>query len=101
MILFEDGTKTSLTPDKVIFRKINDDDMIFEHRSEPPGNFVLELNKEIVATGGSLLHYNFPFADLYMEVKEEYRRKGFGSFIISKEIRKRMLSCRKGSCGAL
>jgi GNAT superfamily N-acetyltransferase len=87
VILFEDGMQTFLKPDKVIFRKITDDDISFEHKSEPPGDFVLEMNKEIVATGGFLLHYNFPFADLYMEVKEEYRRKGFGSFIIQ-EIRR-------------
>ncbi|HLY72263.1 MAG TPA: hypothetical protein VKR53_21170 [Puia sp.] len=87
VILFEDGSKTFLTSDKAIFRKITGDDVCFEHKSEPPGDFVLEFNEEIVATGGFLLHYNMPFADLYMEVKEPCRRKGFGSFIIQ-EIRK-------------
>jgi GNAT superfamily N-acetyltransferase len=86
-ILFEDGAQTFLTSDKVIFRKITDDDLSFEHKSEPPGDFVLEFNKEIAATGGFFLHYNMPFADLYMEVKEEYRKKGFGSFLIQ-EIRR-------------
>jgi hypothetical protein len=86
-ILYKEGAQTFLTSDKVIFRKLTDDDISFEHKSEPPGDFVLEMNKEIVATGGFLLHYNLPFADLYMEVKEQHRRKGFGSFIIQ-EIRK-------------
>jgi GNAT superfamily N-acetyltransferase len=86
-ILYKDGAQIFLTSDKVIFRKKTDDDISFEHKSEPPGDFVLEMNKEIVATGGFLLHYNLPFADLYMEVKEQHRRKGFGSFIIQ-EIRK-------------
>ena len=49
--------------------------------------YVLEFNNEVVATGGFLLHYNMPFADLYMEVREDCRRKGFGSFLIQ-EIKK-------------
>ena len=40
------------------------------------------MNNEVVATGGFLLHYNFPFADLYMEVRENDRRKGLGSYLI-------------------
>jgi GNAT superfamily N-acetyltransferase len=56
-------------------------------KAEPIGDYVLELDNEIVATGGFLLHYNMPFADLYMEVREDCRRKGFGSFLIQ-EIKK-------------
>jgi len=82
VILFEDNTQPFLTMDKAIFRKSDDNDIMFEHTSEPVGDYVLELNKEVIATGGFLLHYNMPFADLYMEVKEDYRRKGFGSFLI-------------------
>lgn len=62
-------------------------DTIFEHKAEPVGDYVLELNGEVVATGGFLLHYNMPFADLYMEVREDCRKKGFGSFLIQ-EIKK-------------
>jgi len=82
VILFEDGIKSSLSIENVILKKRNKNDIVFAHQTEPVGDFVLELNKEIVATGGFLLHYNIPFADLYMEVKEDHRRKGFGSFLI-------------------
>ena len=34
-----------------------------------------------------MLHYNLPFADLYMEVKEDCRRRGYGSFILQ-EVKK-------------
>jgi GNAT superfamily N-acetyltransferase len=37
---------------------------------------------EVVATGGFLLHYNKPLADLYMEVREDCRRRGLGSFLL-------------------
>lgn len=53
----------------------------------PEGDYVLEKEGKIAASGGFLLHYNFPFADLYMEVKEEFRGNGFGSFIVQ-EVKK-------------
>ena len=64
-----------------------DDDVIFEHKLEPEGDYVLERNKEVVATGGFLLHYNVPFADLYMEVRQDCRRQGLGSFLLQ-EVKK-------------
>jgi GNAT superfamily N-acetyltransferase len=82
VILFEDHISTSLKVDGVIFRRRKEEDVNFEHKSEPEGDFILEVDKEIVATGGFLLHYNRPFADLYMEVKEPFRRRGLGSLII-------------------
>jgi GNAT superfamily N-acetyltransferase len=87
VILFEENITTDLKLDKILFRKRNENDVVFEHKAEPIGEYVLEVNKEIVGTGGFLLHYNIPFADLYMEVKEDYRRKGFGSFLIQ-ELKK-------------
>ena len=82
VILFEEGFTSNLKADETQFRKRNESDTTFEHKAEPAGEYVLELNNEIVATGGFLLHYNFPFADLYMEVKDDHRTKGFGSFLI-------------------
>ena len=82
VILFAENTTTFLEHEKAIFRKRNNTDIAFEHTSEPVGDYVLELDKEIVATGGFLLHYNMPFADLYMEVKEINRKQGLGSFLI-------------------
>jgi len=86
-VLLQEDFTSSLSVENIIFRKRNDNDVVFEHKAEPVGDYVLELNKEVVATGGFLLHYNMPFADLYMEVREDCRRKGFGSFLIQ-EIKK-------------
>jgi RimJ/RimL family protein N-acetyltransferase len=61
--------------------------LLFEHRSEPPGDYVLEFQGQIVASGGFMLHYNLPFADLYMEVEERFWQRGFGSFLIQ-ELKK-------------
>jgi GNAT superfamily N-acetyltransferase len=87
VILFEDGFTSDIKIHTAIFRKRNDNDIVFEHTSEPVGDYVLEVNKEVVATGGFLLHYNKPFADLYMEVAKAHRKKGFGSFLIQ-EVKK-------------
>jgi GNAT superfamily N-acetyltransferase len=82
VVLLEDHQTTDIKIDNIIFRKRKGNDDVFDHKAEPIGDYVLERNQEIVATGGFLLHYNMPFADLYMEVKEEHRKKGLGSFLI-------------------
>jgi len=86
-VLLQEDFTSSIYINDVIFRKRSNNDIAFEHKAEPVGDYVLEFNKEVVATGGFLLHYNMPFADLYMEVKEDCRRKGFGSYLIQ-EIKK-------------
>lgn len=42
----------------------------------------LELDGETVATGGILFHYNPPYGDVYMDVAEAHRRRGFGSYLV-------------------
>src|SRR5439155_1727953 len=64
-----------------------DDDSIFEHTGEPAGDYVLDVGGEIVATAGFMLHYNMPFADLYMEVRKDRRGRGLGSCILQ-EVQK-------------
>lgn len=82
IVLFADHAVTAHAIPGIIFRRRTKNDMIFEHKIEPVGEYVLEWNGEIVATGGFMLHYNMPFADLYMEVKESFRKRGLGSFIL-------------------
>lgn len=94
VILFEDNFTSSIKIGTAIFRKRNANDVVFEHISEPVGDYVLEVNKEVVATGGFLLHYNKPFADLYMEVEQGHRKKGLGSFLIQEVKRQCYLAGR-------
>lgn len=80
--LFADHFTTAMKQAEVTFRPAKKDDKIFKHGVEPVGSHVLALGEEVVATGGFLLHYNLPFADLYMEVKKKYRKRGLGSYLI-------------------
>jgi GNAT superfamily N-acetyltransferase len=93
-VLFEDHCVTSLQLPGAYVRPKRADDRIFGHAAEPQGDYVVELDGEIVATGGFLLHYNHPFADLYMEVREDCRRRGVGSFLLQEVKRECYLSGR-------
>jgi GNAT superfamily N-acetyltransferase len=83
-ILFEDALTTSLSVTGAIFREANEADTgrIFEHKVEPVGEWLLESGGVIVATGGIATHYNPPYGDIFMEVDEGHRRRGYGSYLI-------------------
>jgi GNAT superfamily N-acetyltransferase len=82
VVLFEPHSVTEYGLPESRFRPRRADDRIFEHTVEPIGDYVLEVKGEIVATGGFMLHYNPPFADLYMEVRKDFRKRGYGTFIL-------------------
>ncbi len=81
-VLFGDHHRTTLTVPGAIVRPRRDDDAIFEHTSEPVGPVVVECAGAVVATAGALTHYNAPYADLYMEVRPDARRRGFGALAL-------------------
>jgi len=87
VVLFDDYVATEHIIPTAVFRRRKETDSVFEHKVEPIGEYVLELAGEVVATGGYMLHYNMPFADLYMEVKEDFQRQGLGSYLIQ-ELKK-------------
>lgn len=78
-ILFEDSFQTELSIPDTLFRRNTGD-------SEGP-EYVLEQAGRIVASGGFVKNYNFPYIDMYYEVKEEYRKRGFGS-LITQELKR-------------
>jgi len=84
VVLFEDHTFTEHVIPGALVRPRHADDQVFEHTTEPVGDYVVELSGEVVASGGFFLHYNRPFADLYMEVREDCRRQGIGTFLLQK-----------------
>lgn len=71
-VIFEDRMTTALAVDGVTLVQ----------RGEPDNDWALELDGEAAATGGILYHYNRPYGDIYMEVKEPFRRRGLGSYLV-------------------
>jgi len=78
-ILFEDSYQTELNLPGTLFKKNSSDNEDSE--------YVLEYAGQIVASGGYVKNYNFPYIDMYYEVKEEHRKKGFGS-LITQELKR-------------
>lgn len=83
-VVFHDALTTSLSLPGAAFRMATEADQgrIFEHRVEDVGEWLLERGGVIVATGGVATHYNPPYGDLFMEVDEPYRRRGYGGYLI-------------------
>jgi RimJ/RimL family protein N-acetyltransferase len=82
-VLFEDHFQTNFETPDVSFRKRPADD----NPADDSGEYVLEQNGEVIATGGFMMNYNIPYADIYYEVNENFRQKGFGSLIVQ-ELKK-------------
>ena len=78
-ILFEDNFETSYVIPGTSFIKGIVSDGSTEYR--------LELDGELIATGGYVWNYNFPYIDIYYEVMENHRKKGFGT-LITQELKK-------------
>jgi len=99
-VVFARGGRTHLPGLGAIFRRATEADQsaIFKHEREPVGDWLLEFGGEIIATGGYLSHYNPPYVDIYMEVRGDMRRRGFGSYLVQ-EIKRVAEENRKISCG--
>ncbi len=83
-VLFADARTTSRPAPGVTFRRLTSDERAtaFEHTSEPVGEWGLERDGAIVATGGLLFHYNPPYGDIHMEVASEHRRRGLATYLV-------------------
>ncbi len=82
--LFAEGARTTLSAPGAQLRRVSPDEhaTVFQHTTEPVGDWGLELNGSLVATGGLFFHYNPPYADVYMEVAPAHRRRGFASYLV-------------------
>lgn len=95
-ILFADGPATRHAPPGAVFRALTEAERrdAFPHTHEPVGEYGVVCEGRVAATGGLAFHYNPPYADLFMEVDEPYRRRGLGSYLVQ-ELRR---VAREGGC---
>jgi GNAT superfamily N-acetyltransferase len=89
-LLMEENTTTHLRVHDVVFKRNPIDDNNPSHF----GGYILEYKGEEVASGGFLTNYNKPYADIYMDVKEGHRQKGYGSYIVQ-ELKKEIYAIGK------
>jgi GNAT superfamily N-acetyltransferase len=81
-ILFHDCRQTFSRPPDAIFREPTAVESPETPHDQRCWCGVVELGGNVAASGGVLFHYNPPFGDIYMEVEEPFRRRGFGSFLV-------------------
>jgi GNAT superfamily N-acetyltransferase len=81
-VLFKDEVTTNLVPAGATFRTATEADGLDVSSQQLLWHGVVELDGVVAATGGILFHYNRPYGDIYMDVREEFRRRGLGAFIV-------------------
>jgi GNAT superfamily N-acetyltransferase len=81
-ILFKDEITTALSVHAASFRKASAADLPEISAEQLPAHGVIVVEGAVVAQGGILFHYNRPYGDIYMEVSEPFRKRGFGSFLV-------------------
>jgi GNAT superfamily N-acetyltransferase len=81
-ILYHDRLTSNLAPAGAIFRPATDADGLDISANQLRSHGVEETEGVIAAKGGVLFHYNRPYGDIYMEVFEPFRRRGFGSYLV-------------------
>jgi len=73
-ILFDTAFETAFTIANAAFLQIKD-----PHEWDA---YVIQKDGEVTATGGYVWNYNFPYIDMYYEVKEDFRKQGYGTLMV-------------------
>jgi GNAT superfamily N-acetyltransferase len=83
-IVFRDAITTTLAPNGAVLQPLTSDEETRAAIAQRQGGteWRLQLDGETVATGGILFHYNEPFGDVYLDVLEPFRRRGFGAYLV-------------------
>ncbi len=89
-IVFRDGGTTSLPCPGGHLRCTTPEDEIRAAMAQrhDGGEWVIDVDGQEAAKGGILFHYNVPYGDIYYEVPEAFRRRGFGAYL-TQELKRR------------
>ena len=81
-ILFADSFMSALpVPEGACFRAATEAELAEQEGrgAEVSSPWIVESDGKVVAEGGFLTHYNPPYGDVFMEVREAVRRRGLGA----------------------
>ena len=83
-VVFHDKLTTLLAANGATLRCMISKAEIQAHIEQRQGGpeWLLEVDGKPAGKGGILFHYNRPYGDLYMEIAEPFRRRGFGSWLV-------------------
>jgi GNAT superfamily N-acetyltransferase len=89
-IVFRDGFTTTLPANGAVLQPLTSDDEVRASIAERAGGpeFLLQVDGTPAGKGGILFHYNRPYGDVYMEIEEPFRRRGFGAYLVQ-ELKQR------------
>ena len=83
-LVFADGVTTHLPANGAVLHQVTPPAEIqgaIEERAGG-GEWRLEVDGETAGTGGILFHYNRPFGDVFMDIVEPMRRRGYGAYLV-------------------
>jgi GNAT superfamily N-acetyltransferase len=83
-IVFRDCATTSLIANGATLHALTDPEEIRLCIQERAGGaeWRLDLDGAAAGKGGLMFHYNIPYADIYMDVDEPFRRRGLGAYLV-------------------
>jgi GNAT superfamily N-acetyltransferase len=83
-IVFRDGVTTTLAAKGAVLEQETSDEEIRCSIAERAGGgkWLLKVDGQPAGNGGVLFHYNPPYGDVYMEVDEPFRGRGFGAYLV-------------------
>lgn len=83
-IVFRDGLTTALPANGAVLQPLTPDEEVRAAIVERQGGpeFTLQVDGKPAGKGGILFHYNPPYGDVYMDIEEPFRGRGFGSYLV-------------------
>ena len=83
-IVFRDGFTTALPANGAVLQALTSDDEVRAAIAERQGGpeFLLHVDGTPAGKGGILFHYNPPYGDVYMDIEEPFRGRGFGAYLV-------------------
>ena len=83
-IVFRDEFTTSFSVRGAGLKRVTSEresDCCFQERAGQ-SEWALEMGTKTVGSGSLLFHYNYPYCDVAMEIRQEYQRRGLGAYLV-------------------